>query len=91
MENPFEIILAEIKKLDDKLSQLQLSLKNPDTDPKHDLVFIPVTKIIDTYLSRSSFYMHVKQGTIRIYKLGDKTFVKADEFFTSFIPVELNN
>ena len=86
MENPFEIILAEIKVLQNQMSEI---LQRLDT-PKYDREFIPATEIIKTYIGRSTFYQFIREGKFHLYKLGDKSFVKSDEFFRAFRQVALD-
>ncbi len=51
--------------------------------------FIAVKDLFDRYCSRKTFYRHVKAGHFTIYKLGNRSFVKADDFFGAFQPVEI--
>jgi|GEM_PF-4387296 len=90
MQNPFEEILAEIVVLRKTVEQ-QIAIVEASKQYKEP--YIPVDRIIGTYCSKTSLYQYVKDGTVKLYKLGGLSFVKTDEFFSShvFIPVQMEH
>jgi hypothetical protein len=65
---------------------------NPKSQSKEDFdEYLPIKDICGKgkYMSKPTFYSHVKKGTVKLYKLGSKSFVKKDEFFSMFHKIEL--
>lgn len=86
MTNPFEEIQTELKEIKAVLKKQVDLLSRPK---EYSDVYIPVSTIVEKYISHTTFYKQVKEGNIKIYKLGRRTFVKADEFYNSaFIQVD---
>lgn len=51
--------------------------------------YIPIKEIIDKYCSKPTFYKHVHDGLIKLYKFGRLSFVKRSEFEQAFHKISL--
>ena len=88
-ENPFLILERKLNKIESLLTESKSPNGGESTSFSDD--FIPIADICGKgkYMSKPTFYSHVKKGSIKLYKLGSKSFVKKEEFFSMFHKIEL--
>lgn len=88
-ENPFLILERQLNRIETLLTEKKPTIVEESTARSID--FIPISEICgkEKYMSKPTFYSHVKKGTINLYKLGSKSFVKWSEFSKSFNKLEL--
>lgn len=88
MLNPFESLEHKLSRIETLIESrlAEKSEKKSTTDHVH---FVPVQDIYPRYCSRQTFYNHVKSGMIKLYKFGNRSFVKSEEFFATFKEVKI--
>lgn len=87
--NPFDILDAKLTKLELLLTDL-ISKENKNDGESESIGFVPVNEIISKgFFSKPTFYSHVREGRIKLYKLGHKSFVHKKEFERAFREVKL--
>lgn len=87
--NPFDILDAKLSKLELLLTDL-LNKENKNNSESESIGFVPVNEIISKgFFSKPTFYLHVREGRIKLYKLGNKSFVHKKEFESAFRHVNL--
>ena len=89
--NPFDGIYTELSEIK-SLLLVQANSKRAEPEIKPDFDKIPIQEIFKKkYLSKPTFYDHVRSGRIKLYKLGSRSFVDRNEFNAAFEKVILTN
>jgi hypothetical protein len=79
MENPFELIL-------EKLERIEIAIQNLNVPPKNDDQDIILSRLETAQLLKISFttlWKHTKNGKLKSYGIGNKVFYKKDEVLKS--------
>ncbi|PZF73935.1 hypothetical protein [Taibaiella soli] len=88
MTNPFESLEHKLARIETLLESRFIE-KTEKKDAIDHTLFMPVQDVYPRYCSRQTFYNHVKNGMIKLYKFGNRSFVKRDEFFATFKEVKV--
>lgn len=94
MENPFELILEKLIKMESELNQIKSFLiEEKNTNELDDLLkYLPLNEIFKRNIcSKPTFYAHLRKGEYSLYKFGNKSFVDRHEFFGSFKKISFGN
>ena len=90
MQNPFDIFEKKLNNIESLLINLN-SAKESKIAIQQTLGKIPILDIFDKkLLSKPTLYKHVKAGTIKLYKLGGRSYVDAEEFNNCFRDVKIS-
>lgn len=79
MENPFELIL-------EKLERIEIAIQNLNVPPKNDDEDIILSRLETAQLLKISFttlWKYTKNGKLKSYGIGNKVFYKKDEVLKS--------
>ncbi len=83
---------ADLRKLiKDCISDGIQGLKSKTENSVQKIPYIPIKTIFDLKIcSKPTFYKKLREGSFRLYKFGNKSFVKSDDFFNAFHEVSFN-
>lgn len=97
MQNPFESINLRLSNIENLLLDIKHNPKHTPEITVKDVSenrtrYMTLTEIFKHKLiSKPTFYKHLREGKITMYKLGGRSYVDKTEFESAFTKVEISN
>ena len=92
MSNPFDELTQRLIRIESLLSEFKTSQTKIEKPTNTGAAFskIPIQEIFkQKLLSKPTFYKHVKEGSIQLYKLGGRSYVDLADFEKVFHKVDI--